>query len=95
VSVDRGTRLAAITGPGELAVNSFHHQAVDRPGRGLRVVAHAPDGLIEAVEDEGRPLCLGVQWHAEALVDRPEQLRLFEALVDAAARRRDGLAAVA
>jgi putative glutamine amidotransferase len=95
VSVDRRTRLAAITGAGELAVNSFHHQAVDRPGRGLRVVAHAPDGLIEAVEDEGRPLCLGVQWHAEGLVDRPEQLRLFEALVDAAARRRDGLAAVA
>jgi putative glutamine amidotransferase len=94
VVVERGTRLASITGAGELAVNTFHHQAVDRPGRGLRVVARSPDGLIEAIESDG-PLYLGVQWHAEALVERPEHLGLFETLVDAAVRRRDGLAAAA
>jgi putative glutamine amidotransferase len=70
------------------AVNSFHHQAVDRLGRGLRAVAWSDDGLIEAIETDGPTLTLGVQWHAEGLVDDPAQLRLFEALVTAAGQRR-------
>jgi putative glutamine amidotransferase len=45
---------------------SEHHQAVDRLGRGLRVSAVAPDGLVEAVEVPGRRLVLGTQWHPEA-----------------------------
>ena len=52
-------------------MNSFHHQAVDRLGRGLRAVAWAPDGVIEGIEGDGRALYLGVQWHVETLVDRP------------------------
>jgi putative glutamine amidotransferase len=85
VEVKPGTRLAEIVGPGELDVNSFHHQAVDRVGRGLRVAACAPDGVIEAIEDVGLSLYLGVQWHVETLVDRPRHASLFDALVDAAA----------
>jgi CTP synthase (UTP-ammonia lyase) len=55
-------------------------------GAGLRVVAHAVDGTAEAIEDRGRELFLGVQWHAESLADRPEHGALFAALVDAAAQ---------
>jgi putative glutamine amidotransferase len=79
VEIAAGTQLAGLMGAGRLAVNSFHHQAVDRLGRGLRVAAHAcEDGTVEAVEGAGG-LVIGVQWHAEALADG----RLFEALVDA------------
>jgi putative glutamine amidotransferase len=79
VEIVAGTRLAGLMGAGRLAVNSFHHQAVDRLGRGLRVAGHAcEDGTVEAVEGAGG-LVIGVQWHAEALADG----RLFEALVDA------------
>jgi putative glutamine amidotransferase len=78
IEVFRRTKLAAFLGAGPLAVNSFHHQAVDRLGRGLRISARAADGTIEAIEGAG--FVLGVQWHAEAM---PEHLRLFEALVDA------------
>ena len=78
VEVVAGTRLAGVLGAGTLAVNSFHHQAVDRLGRGLRVAARAADGTIEAIEGVG--FVLGVQWHAETLPDG----RLFEALVTAA-----------
>ncbi|TML05881.1 MAG: gamma-glutamyl-gamma-aminobutyrate hydrolase family protein, partial [Actinobacteria bacterium] len=46
-------------------VVSDHHQAVRRLGRGLRVTATAPDGMIEAVEVPGRRLALGLQWHPE------------------------------
>jgi putative glutamine amidotransferase len=74
------TRLAALIGAGVHAVNSFHHQAVDRVGSGLRVSARAADGTVEAIEG-GRGFAVGVQWHAETLADG----RLFEALADAAA----------
>jgi putative glutamine amidotransferase len=62
-------------------VNSFHHQAVDELGSGLRVVAHAADGTVEAIEGEN--FTVGVQWHAETLI---AHMPLFEALVRAAAR---------
>lgn len=63
------------------AVNSTHHQAAAALGP-LRVVARAPDGVVEAVVLDGHPFCLGVQWHPELLDGR-----VFEALLDAAARR--------
>ena len=72
------TRLAGLLGAGTHAVNSFHHQAVDRIGSGLRVAARAADGTVEAIEGPG--LTIGVQWHAETLADA----RLFDALVSAA-----------
>ena len=88
--------LASLTGAGEtLDVNSFHHQAVDVPGKGLRVVASAPDGTVEAIEDRSRALLLGVQWHAETLTERPEHGALFAALVGAAGVRPQRLAAAA
>jgi putative glutamine amidotransferase len=86
VTVAAGTRLAELTGAGLLEVNSFHHQAVDTVGSGLRIVAHAVDGTVEAIEDPAFELFLGVQWHAETLADRPEHGALFAALVQAAAR---------
>jgi putative glutamine amidotransferase len=84
VHVEDGSRLAALVGGRPLRVNSFHHQAVDRLGRGLRAVAHAADGTIEAVEAAGGRFVLGVQWHAEGLVHEPRHRVLFEALVAAA-----------
>jgi putative glutamine amidotransferase len=80
------TRLGAVLGAPELRVNSFHHQAIKRLGRGLREVAWAPDGVIEGVDmPEARGLVLGVQWHPEDLVGRdPAARSLFDALVAAA-----------
>jgi putative glutamine amidotransferase len=73
------TRLAGLIGAGAYAVNSFHHQAVDRLGDGLLVSARASDGTVEAIEGPG--FALGVQWHAETLADG----RLLKALVGASA----------
>lgn len=84
VTVDRGTRLHELLQEDEAEVNSFHHQAVDRLGRGLVATAHAPDGVIEGIEVPDHPFAVGVQWHAECLVDREDHLRLFEGLTDAA-----------
>jgi putative glutamine amidotransferase len=84
VRIEPGSRLASIVGPEDLDVNAFHHQAVDRLGRGLRAVAWADDGIVEAIEGDGEALYLGVQWHGETLVHLPRHLRVFEALVEAA-----------
>jgi putative glutamine amidotransferase len=85
VAVAPGSTLAAVLGATELNVNSFHHQAVDRLGEGLRASAWAPDGTIEAIEDPRQPFLLAVQWHAEALRHIPMHLALFEELVSVSA----------
>lgn len=85
-----GWPLPAPTGAGSmvLGVNSFHHQAIDRLGSGLAVVARAPDGLAEAVTLPDRAFVFGVQWHPELMFARhPEHLEPFLALVYAATTR--------
>jgi gamma-glutamyl-gamma-aminobutyrate hydrolase PuuD len=68
------------------AASSRHHQAVKRPGQGLRVVPMSDDGLIEAVEVPRQRFAIGVQFHPED-EPSPSDRRLAAALVDAAARR--------
>ena len=63
------TRLAAVLGTEDLAVNSHHHQAVKEVAPGFRVTAVSPDGVIEGVESTEYPACC-VQFHPEALVAR-------------------------
>lgn len=71
--------------PGPTTVNSSHHQAIDTPGDALHVVATAPDGTIEAVEQRGDHFVLGVQWHPERTFEtRQESRQLFSAFVEAA-----------
>jgi putative glutamine amidotransferase len=74
-----GTQLARSL-PGPVQVRTFHHQAVDRLGEGLRASALAGDGTVEAVElpDADAP-ALGVQWHPEAGL-REHDVRLMRAL---------------
>jgi putative glutamine amidotransferase len=89
VTVNGETKMVEVLGGHELRVNSFHHQAIKKLGRGLRDVAWADDGVIEAVElPDARSLVLGVQWHPEELADHdPAAASFFRALVSAAAQR--------
>lgn len=85
ISIEPDSRLARIVGDTVMEVNSLHHQAVKEVGRGLRVVALAPDGVIEAVEDAEKPFLIGVQFHPEETVGVCEKSRrLFRAFVEAA-----------
>ncbi len=87
VSIAHDSCLAAILGVTQASVNSAHHQAVREVAPGLKAVAWAQDGVIEAVEscDGQRGFMLGVQWHPERIVAKcPEQRRLFEKFVSAA-----------
>lgn len=85
VSVDPTSRLARILRTTRIMVNSLHHQAVERPAPGVHVTAHAPDGIVEALELPDRRFALSVQWHPEDLADDDAAMAaLFEAFVDAA-----------
>jgi len=81
--VESASRLANVLGETHLEVNSFHHQAVDRLGAGLRAVAWSPDGVIEGLEGTEHPWLVCVQFHPEDLVEAhaPSQ-RLIEAFVN-------------
>jgi putative glutamine amidotransferase len=83
VTVEPGTLLAKVMGSPRVLASCHHHQAVDRVGTGLRVVARADDGIVEALElDHTAGWLLAVQWHPEDTAEYdPAQQRLFDALV--------------
>jgi putative glutamine amidotransferase len=84
--------LEKVGGDFAVTINSSHHQSVRDLGRGLRVAAVAPDGVIEAIEHEPhKHWVVGVQWHPERMADHALSESLFRALVQAtraAAARR-------
>lgn len=85
VQVSPASILVGSLGKTALDANSSHKQAVKRIGRGLRIVATAPDGIIEGIEDPALPLFLGVQWHPERLHAEADHLALFRLLVERSA----------
>jgi putative glutamine amidotransferase len=89
VLVTAGGRLAALVGPGPIAVNSLHWQAIDRPAERLTVEGQAPDGTIEAVSvRDATGFALAVQWHPEFRpLENPVSRQLFAAFGDAARAR--------
>ncbi|MEB3967210.1 gamma-glutamyl-gamma-aminobutyrate hydrolase family protein [Streptomyces kunmingensis] len=86
VSFASRSALARITGTDKAEASCYHHQHVDRPGKGLRVTARAADATVEALELTGDGgWFLAVQWHPEDTAHEDlVQQRLFDALVDAA-----------
>lgn len=84
VTVVRESRLAMLLGETEFVAASWHHQALRDVAKGLAVVAHAPDGTIEAVESSDHRWLFGVQWHPELTArNAPVQQRLFDRFIEA------------
>jgi putative glutamine amidotransferase len=82
VKLDASSQLGRAIARTDLSVNTYHKQGIKKIGKGLRIVATAPDGLIEAFEDPTFPLLAAVQWHPERLADEPEHLAPFKLLVE-------------
>ncbi len=83
VLIERKSRLFSILGEDRIKTNSSHHQAAKKAGDGLKVSGFAEDGIIEAVESETHPFCLGVQWHPEFNVSDADE-KIFKAFVESA-----------
>lgn len=82
VDIEPASALHGIFGTDRIFVNSFHHQAVTSPGKGMRITATAPDGTAEAMESTCHKPVIGVQWHPEWM--GTDGLPLFRWLVDEA-----------
>ncbi len=87
VKLDIDSQLGRAIGGAEISVNTYHKQGIKTIGRGLHVIATAPDGLIEAFEDPSFALFAAVQWHPERLIDEPEHLAPFKLLVELSTSR--------
>ena len=89
-----GSWFAELMGAERIAVNSLHGQGIDRLGSGLEPLAHAEDGLIEALHAPTlSPFLLAVQWHPEwKASENPHSIKIFQAFGDAC-RQRCGLTA--
>ncbi len=86
VQIEQDSLLAQIIGESQIPVNSLHHQGIKKHSAAVRVVAHAPDGMIEAIELTDHPFALGVQWHPERLPEDAHQCSLFKALINACSK---------
>lgn len=85
VVLTEGSHLRAVLGRDEIEVNTRHIQALATTGAGFRIAATAPDGVVEAIENEEGTL-LGVQFHPERM--GPAMRPLFRRLVEQARARR-------
>lgn len=86
VVLDHDTVVAKAIGTTRVQSNTSHKQSIRDVGKGLRIIATSPDGIVEGIEDPSMPLWVGVQWHPERQHDEPEQLALFKLLVDRASQ---------
>jgi putative glutamine amidotransferase len=85
VDLDPESRLGQAVGVTQMEVVSWHHQAVSIAPPGWRAIAHAPDGVIEALEHEHHPWAIAVQWHPEmSAATDPLQQQIFQAFIEAA-----------
>lgn len=84
INIRNRTNLKQIVGRKTLEVNTTHHQAVKKLGKGLIVNATAEDGVIEGIESQEHSFVLGVQWHPEFLTERDSsQRKIFASFISA------------
>ncbi|WP_218313705.1 gamma-glutamyl-gamma-aminobutyrate hydrolase family protein [Halomonas sp. 18071143] len=88
VDIVGDSQLYRLLGVTWCRVNSLHHQAVNRAGKGIRIVARDRDGLVQGIESTDHAFLIGVQWHPEWLIFNRPQQRLIRALVEAAKASR-------
>ncbi len=85
IVIEENTNTQRILGAKSIRVNSFHHQAINKPGEDLIVAARSEtDGVVEAIEGTGNLPFLGVQWHPEALRGEESSTAIFHWFISAA-----------
>ena len=81
VNVQKGSRLSTIVRRQSFRVNSTHHQAVKKLGRGLTASGCSPDGIVEALEAADGRFIISVQWHPEFLTRMEPHLNIFKSFI--------------
>jgi putative glutamine amidotransferase len=72
-------------GSGVLESSCYHHQAIDQLGEGLRVIARAEEGHVEALAIDNGAWAYAVQWHPEDnAAENEQQAGMFSKFVEQA-----------
>jgi putative glutamine amidotransferase len=87
VRIEPNSSLAKILSATEASVYSNHHQAVKDLGKGLKIIAHSDDGVVEALERVDGGFGLFVQWHPEKMEDTEHRNAIYGALIRACSAR--------
>jgi len=88
VAVQPGSQMEKLLGKSVVGANSLHHQAINRPGKGIVISGYSEDGVTELMEIPDHPFMVGTQCHPEEIyLDEPAWARLFTAFVDACTTR--------
>ena len=66
IAIKSGSRLYEVAGRDKEMVNSFHHQCIKKAAEGFDIVAFAPDGVAEAMENKAGTM-MALQWHPEEM----------------------------
>ncbi|MBI3599071.1 MAG: gamma-glutamyl-gamma-aminobutyrate hydrolase family protein [Nitrospinae bacterium] len=78
IKIYPSTRLSNIIGADSIMVNSTHHQSIKKAADRFKTSAVAEDGIIEAIEYNGKAFIMGVQWHPENLChNEPRFKKIF------------------
>jgi putative glutamine amidotransferase len=86
IKIEPDSALGRVLNKSEISANSYHKQAVNAVGKGLKITAVSDDGIIEGLEDPTFPLLAAVQWHPERLNSEAEHLAPFRLLVEKASQ---------
>jgi len=81
ISIDTDSKLFEIMGVAKTTVKSYHHQAVDQVGAGLRKCAYSEDQIVEGIESTDQKYILGIQWHPE-LEDGESSAKIFRSFIE-------------
>ncbi|MCP0885777.1 gamma-glutamyl-gamma-aminobutyrate hydrolase family protein [Ligilactobacillus sp. WILCCON 0076] len=85
ITFEKNGLLNKITGMNTWRVNSFHHQAINKLGKDLKIIAQANDGVVEAIVDTQYSCMIGVQFHPEMLSSVDENMnKLFRYFIQQA-----------
>jgi putative glutamine amidotransferase len=86
--LEQDCMLYKLHGRRRVRINSLHHQAIEKTGAHLKVVARDLDDFVQAIESTEHRFLLGTQWHPEYLWWMRLHRRVFQELVDEASRCR-------
>ena len=84
IGIAHSSLLATIIGKTSIQVLSRHHQAVDKIGKGLKVIARSSDGVVEALQRTKGQFGLFTQFHPEGMYKYPKiRAKIFKAFIEA------------
>ena len=89
INIEPETKIAKLVKTTSFTVPSYHHQALQTPGKGFKPSAWSEDGVLEAIENPKLQFAIAVQWHPEKDPESPQTKSLFTGLVSAAAQYRE------